>query len=231
MLNYRGGLGEAPPGPLKGPRRGEMVYRKASATWHRAGGARPEVLNLRVCEDSPMHLREKAPPDRNLPRSTIQKGKEKDTDTVGQLLRAMHSLNHIIMLAHDMTMVGLISKNDESEYREEVQQLIASSKANNLSLSVDKTKEMIVDFRRAHSSHSPLFINGSSVEIIKSIKFLGLHLVENFTWSLNTSFISKKVQQCLYFLQRLRKAHLPPPTLTVFDRGTIESVLSSCITA
>ncbi|KAK3521206.1 hypothetical protein QTP70_001062 [Hemibagrus guttatus] len=43
--------------------------------------------------------------------------------------------------------------------------------------------------------------------------------------------ISKKAQQHLYFLRRLRKAHLPPSILTMFYRGTIESVLSSCITA
>ncbi|KAK3505997.1 hypothetical protein QTP70_003344, partial [Hemibagrus guttatus] len=52
-----------------------------------------------------------------------------------------------------------------------------------------------------------------------------------FIWSLNTSSISKKAQQRLYFLRRLRKAHLPPPILTMFYRGTIESVPSSCITA
>ncbi|KAK3519942.1 hypothetical protein QTP70_008205 [Hemibagrus guttatus] len=84
---------------------------------------------------------------------------------------------------------------------------------------------------RAQSDHSPLFINGSPVEIVKGTKFLGVHLVENFTWSLNTSSISKKAQQRLYFLRRLRKAHLPPLILTMFYRGTIESVLSSCITA
>ncbi|KAK3533750.1 hypothetical protein QTP70_025822 [Hemibagrus guttatus] len=45
---------------------------------------------------------------------------------------------------------------------------------------------------RAQSDHSPLNIDGSSVEIVKSTKFLGVHLAENFTWSLNTSSISKK---------------------------------------
>ncbi|KAK3522390.1 hypothetical protein QTP86_008932 [Hemibagrus guttatus] len=105
--------------------------------------------------------------------------------------------NHI-KFADDTTVVGLISKNDESAYREE-------------------------------SGHSPLFIDGSSVEIVKSTKFLGVHLAENFTWSLITSFINKKAQQRLYFLRRLRKAHLPPPI--VFYSGTIESILSSCITA
>ncbi|KAK3508090.1 hypothetical protein QTP70_013444 [Hemibagrus guttatus] len=55
--------------------------------------------------------------------------------------------------------------------------------------------------------------------------------MENFTWSLNTTSITKKAQQHLYFPRRLRKARLPPPILTMFYRGIIESVLSSCITA
>ncbi|KAK3531070.1 hypothetical protein QTP70_009446 [Hemibagrus guttatus] len=90
---------------------------------------------------------------------------------------------------------------------------------------------MVVDFRRAQSDHSSLNINRSNVEIVKSTKFLGVHLVEDLTWLLNTSSITKKAQQHLYFLRRLRKAYLPPPILTTFYRGTIESILSSCITA
>ncbi|KAI4894559.1 hypothetical protein NFI96_004456 [Prochilodus magdalenae] len=90
---------------------------------------------------------------------------------------------------------------------------------------------MVVDFRRTRRDHSPLHIDGSTVEIVKSTKFLGVHLAEDLTWSLNTSTITKKAQQRLYFLRRLRKAHLPPPILTTFYRGTIESILSSCITA
>ncbi|KAK3538108.1 hypothetical protein QTP70_029820, partial [Hemibagrus guttatus] len=59
-------------------------------------------------------------------------------------------------------------------------------------------------------TNSPLNINGSNVEIVKSTKFLCVHLAEDLTWSLNTSSITKKAQQHLYFLRRLRKAHLPP---------------------
>ncbi|KAK3508787.1 hypothetical protein QTP70_007628 [Hemibagrus guttatus] len=139
---------------------------------------------------------------------------------------AMHSSNQIIKFADDTTVVGLISKNDESAYREEVQRLTAWCKDNNLSLNVEKTKEMVVDFRRAQSDHSPLNTNGSNVEIVKSTKFLGVHLAK-----VNTSSITKKAQQRLYFLRRLRKAHLPPLILTTFYRGTIKSILSSCITA
>ncbi|KAK3514879.1 hypothetical protein QTP70_033815, partial [Hemibagrus guttatus] len=130
---------------------------------------------------------------------------------------AMHSSNHIIKFADD-------SKNDESSYRE-VQRLTVWCKANNLSLNVEKMKEMVVDFRRA------LNINGSNVEIVKSTKFLSFHLAEFLTWLLNTSSITKKAQQHLYFLRRLRKAHLPPLILTTFYREAIESILSSYITA
>ncbi|KAK1794392.1 hypothetical protein P4O66_011272 [Electrophorus voltai] len=88
---------------------------------------------------------------------------------------------------------------------------------------------MVVDFRRARRDHSLLAINGSSVEIVKNIKFLGVHIAENLTWTLNTSSITKRAQQRLYFLRKLREAHLLSPILTTFYRGTIESILSSCI--
>ncbi|KAI5621461.1 hypothetical protein C0J50_18870 [Silurus asotus] len=116
---------------------------------------------------------------------------------------AMHSSNHTIMFADDTTVVGLISKNDKSAYREEVQRLTAWCGANSLSVNVDKTKERVVDFRRAQSDHSPLIIDVSPVEIVKIPKFLGVHLADNLTWSLNTSSITKKAQQRLYFLRRL----------------------------
>ncbi|KAM9501670.1 leukocyte immunoglobulin-like receptor subfamily A member 3 [Clarias gariepinus] len=84
----------------------------------------------------------------------------------------MDTNNHIVKFAGDTTVVGLSIKNDESEYREEVQRLMDGCKNNNLSLNVDKTKDIIVDFRRTLSNHSPMNINGSSVEIISSTKFL-----------------------------------------------------------
>ncbi|KAI5629763.1 gastrula zinc finger protein XlCGF28.1-like [Silurus asotus] len=143
---------------------------------------------------------------------------------------AMHSSNRKIKFADDTTVVGLIIKNDESAYRKEVQRLTAWCGANYLSLNEDKMKEMVVDFRRAQSDQSPLIIDGSSVEIIKSTKFFGVHLADNLTWSLNTSSITKKAQQRLYFLRRLRKTHLPPPSCPC-STDSIESILSSCITA
>ncbi len=144
---------------------------------------------------------------------------------------AKFSSNHIIKFADDTTVVGLISNNDETHYREEVAQLAEWCGANNLSLNVEKTKEVVMDFRRRNSTdHPPLTIDSSTVERVSSTKFLGVHITEDLTWTTNTMSLSKKAQQRLYFLRRLKRASLPPPILTTFYRGTIESVLTSCIT-
>ncbi|KAL0152345.1 hypothetical protein M9458_052068 [Cirrhinus mrigala] len=70
----------------------------------------------------------------------------------------------------------------------------------------------------------------SAVERVSSTKFLGVHITEDLTWTTNIMSLSKKAQQRLHFLRRLKRASLPPPILTTFYRGTIESVLTSCIT-
>ncbi len=142
---------------------------------------------------------------------------------------AKFSSNHIIKFADDTSVVGLISNNDETHYREEVAQLAEWCGANNLSLNVEKTKEVVMDFRRNPVDHPPLTIDTSTVERVSSAKFLGVHITEDLTWTTNTKSISKKAQQRLHFLRRLKRASLPPPILTTFYRWTIESVLTSCI--
>ncbi len=114
---------------------------------------------------------------------------------------AKFSSNHIIKFADDTTVVGLISNNDETHYREEVAQLAEWCGANNLSLNVEKTKEVVMDFRRRNSTdHPPLTIDSSTVERVSSTKFLGVHITEDLTWTTNTMSLSKKAQQRLHFL-------------------------------
>ncbi len=84
---------------------------------------------------------------------------------------AKFSSNHIIKFAYDTTVVGLISNNDETHYREEVAQLAEWCGANNLSLKVGKTKEVVMDFRRNSIDHPPLTIDSSTVERVSSTKF------------------------------------------------------------
>ena len=129
-------------------------------------------------------------------------------------------------------MVGLITTEDETAYRKEVEQLAVWCKAHNLALNTEKTKEMIVDFRtRIRPPHHPMTIDGSAVERVTSTTFLGVLLTDNLAPSSNITAITKKAQQRLYPLRQLKKVDLPIPALTMFYRGTIESLLTYCFTS
>ncbi len=80
------------------------------------------------------------------------------------------------------------------------------------------------------SCHRSLTINGATVERVSSTKFLGVHITEDLSWTNNTAALAKKAQQRLYFLRKLRRARAPAPIMCTFYRGTMESILTSCIT-
>ena len=141
-----------------------------------------------------------------------------------------YSSNTIIKFADDTTIIGNITNDDEGPYREEVKLLTEWCAANNLSLNVSKTKELIIDFRKGGRTHTPLNIGGTLVERVSSFKFLGVHLAEDLTWTTNTSHLVRKAQQRLHFLRRLRRVNLPQQLLCNFYRSTVESILTSCIT-
>jgi len=64
-----------------------------------------------------------------------------------------------------------------------------------------------------------------------SIKFLGVTIADNLSWSLHADSVIKKAQQRLFFLRLLRKFGMSVGSLTNFYRRTVESILSGCITA
>ena len=72
-------------------------------------------------------------------------------------------------------MVGLIKDNSESAYREEVKQVSSWCSSHNLFLNVDKTSEVVIYFRRTGKrDHVPLFIKGTAVKKVSSVKYLKL---------------------------------------------------------
>ena len=84
--------------------------------------------------------------------------------------------NTIINFADDTTVVGLITDNNETAYREEVRDLAVWCKDNNLSLSVIKTKEM---------------------------SYLGVHITNKLTWFKHTKTVVKRAQQNLFPLRKI----------------------------
>jgi len=84
--------------------------------------------------------------------------------------------------------VGLISGNNEKAYLEEVANLSLWRQDNSLMLNVSKTKEQIADFRRTQQhqrTYTPLGINGTAVERVSSFRYLGVHITEYLTWTID----------------------------------------------
>ncbi len=142
---------------------------------------------------------------------------------------ATHSSSVIVKFADDTTVIGLITNNDEMAYREEVSTLTKWCQENHLSLNIDKTKELVVDYRRQRREHTP--ISKTPVERVNSFKFLGVHITEDLTWFAHTDAVLKKAHQRLFFLRRLRKFGMSPRILRSFYTCTVESILTGCITA
>ena len=144
--------------------------------------------------------------------------------------KSSFSDNLIVKFADDTTVTGLISNNDESGYRAEVQEIVTWCGKNNLELNVSKTKEIIIDFRRKKNVIHPLIISDSRVEQVQSFKFLGTIVSEHLSWHLQCKEILKKAKQRMYFLRKLKTYGVKKSILLNFYRTIVESALTTSIT-
>ena len=98
---------------------------------------------------------------------------------------------------------------------------------------IDKTKELVIDFRMKGEKEKldPLTINGSEVERVDNFKFLGVHISDDLRWNVHTEHVVKTAQQRLYHLRQLKRFGMGPRILSTFYRSTIESVLTGSFTA
>ena len=126
------------------------------------------------------------------------------------------------LFTHDCVATHAANSIIKTAFREEVRSLGVWCQENNLSLNVDNTKEMIVDFRKQQRQHTPIHINRSSVEQVESFKFPGVPITDDLKWSTHTDSVVKE-QQRLFNLRRIKKFVLAPKTQ--FYRCTIERIL------
>ena len=104
---------------------------------------------------------------------------------------------------------------------------------NNLTLNVQKTIELIMDFRRNRHAHTPHLINGEQVETVTTFRFLGTHISADHSWTYNIRALVKKAQLQATTLpvcpQEKQTWHQAAAGLLSLLCGERTDVLSGCV--
>ncbi|KAI4880513.1 hypothetical protein NFI96_012351, partial [Prochilodus magdalenae] len=87
-------------------------------------------------------------------------------------------LCHMQKFSDDTAIVGCVHNGQEREYRSLVEDFVEWCTTNHLKLNITKTREMCIDFRRSRLSEQPISINGVDVEVVRSYRYLAVHLDE-----------------------------------------------------
>ena len=94
---------------------------------------------------------------------------------------------------------------------------------------MNKTKKMIVDFRKTKKKSNGISIVGEEVELMHSYKYLFVHLGNRLAWKRNTDAVYKEGQSRLYFIRKLRSFSVSSKILHIFYQYVEESAISAVI--
>eukprot|EP00061_Rhincodon_typus_P015167 g42695.t1 len=81
--------------------------------------------------------------------------------------------------------------------------------------------------RKTGGEHSPIYINGTEVERVKSIRFLGVTITNDLSWTSLVDATVKKAQHHLLFLRQLRKFGLSIRTIRNYRRCTAQTIMEA----
>ena len=84
---------------------------------------------------------------------------------------------------------------------------------NGKQLKESKCKELCINFSTGESSFDPIIVNNKDIEVVHSVKLLGLTITDNLKWNNHIESVCKKISARLYFLRHLKRAKLPSKDL------------------
>ena len=111
----------------------------------------------------------------------------------------------IFKYADDTVVLGLITDSCESDYRNTIESVNNWCGNNHLDLNVNKTKEVIFDFRRNKSMLSCISINNNEVEIVTNYNYLGVTLDDKLNFEAHVNNQIRKANKRLYFVRNMNK--------------------------
>ena len=135
--------------------------------------------------------------------------------------------NNVCMIkyADDTVILGMIENDDNTEYLSCIEFANNWCEANFLDLNVQKTKEVIWDFRTNSVMKDAVRINGMEVEITSMYKYLGLILDNQLSFKDHVESQLKKSRKRMYCIRCLKNIRVEPEIIAHFYNATIPPTL------
>ena len=131
----------------------------------------------------------------------------------------------ILKYADDTAIIGLIKDDECDEYMKCIDFVKHWCDSCFLELNVNKTKEVIFDFRRSKFSYGSVKIDSKSVEIVPVYKYLGLSVDHNLTFKDHVELKLKQCNKRLYCVRQMKKNKVKKKLIEMFYNAMIPSVL------
>ena len=90
---------------------------------------------------------------------------------------------------------------------------------------------MPISFTKSQQEFEPILINGDALEVVDSVKLLGLNISSDLTWNIHINEILKKASKRLYFLLQLKRAKVTRTDLGLFYSSCIRSIMDYVVPA
>ena len=131
----------------------------------------------------------------------------------------------------DTTISERVAKVELSNGQRTVYRVAQWSLENRVQLKTEKCKEMRISFTKSQQEFEPILINGDSLEVIDSVKLLGLNISGDLTWNIHINEIVKKASKRLYFLVQLKRAKVTRTDVGLFYSSCIRSIMDYAVQA
>ena len=133
------------------------------------------------------------------------------------------SSNGVFKYVDDTTTHEVVKKREDSQTQTLLDEINDWSIANKFH--PQKCKELRISFTRDDLSHEDVLIDQSTLNIVESVKILGVTIQNNLKWNLHIKDTIKKASKRLYFLKQLKRAKLSTEELVKFYVTCIQSVI------
>ena len=130
-----------------------------------------------------------------------------------------------VIFVDDTTSFEIVEKDKSSLMQSMADEASLWSNDNMFQIQPKKCKEMRISFKKIPGIYENITIDGKTIDVVRSVKILGVTLQSNLKWDEHINNIVKKASKRLYFLSQLKRAKVSSNELVNFYVTCIRSLL------